>query len=447
MREMRQLLIGMIGMAMFVSDTGVARADKKMVVLVDLTGSMAQPRRDPTCPDPSDPSCPIDPVNPTRYDAAKSTADFVVETAAGVVTPGQELNGVRVFIFHTLDAVNGISEIVPAATAGDPNPGQPGSPGWFTATAARRAIASIAPPNGGTPLAASMCQAANVFSELNNPDTIRDLQTFTDGGENTSFTVAPPNCFPEDGDWQTAVRNHVINAGVVVSPTLYTNVAVPAPFRFPSVNPEAGFDSFAPGLAAALVSDEEFFRDLAAVTGGTFRVIRDADRPPVYADMTGDSVVTRDDAILLARKFGQPASSNAQFDLNGSGVIGFDDYSIIVPRIRPPDPFTPRDPIICRGARQIVIDGQAVENAGITIDVRGACQITIRNSLIVSGRNAITILGTAALIVDNSIIVGEDAVISQQGSAVLSAANSVFHGRLDTKGAFHFIDRGGNVFE
>lgn len=441
-------LIGMVGAALLMADANTARADRKMVVLIDATGSMLTPRKDPTCVDPSDPSCPSDPTYPTRFDAAKGKADFAVEMAAGNSTPGNELNGVRIFIFHSLGATNGIVEVFPT----DPGRDQPGSPGWYTATAARHAITALAPPDGSTPLAYSLCKAGDAFLGLNNPDTIRDLQTFTDGGENNSSSIPAPNCYFDDPDWQTAVLHHLLNVdGVPVtsSTTLFTNVASPMVVRSAATNPEsAELALLGRSSVAPLLSDADFFRDLANATGGTFSIFADNQHVPVYADMNGDAVVSRDDAILLARKFGQPADANPQFDLNHDGVIGFDDYRIVVSKISQPDRYVTSGPISCNAAsKQIVIDGQAIEDGGITIDALNSCRIIIRNSLVVSGRTAIAINGNAQVTVDHSIIVGEQAAIVLHGEANLSAANTIFHGATQIKGRLNYIDRGSNTWE
>jgi hypothetical protein len=180
------------------------------------------------------------------------------------------------------------------------------------------------------------------------------------------------------------------------------------------------------------------------------RAFTDNQPAPLFGDVNGGQCVDITDAIDVARAFGQPAFGS-DFDLSLDGKIGFDDFQLVTQSATPgcgtPNPFTPRAPVVCKGAKRIVIDGQSIADGGITIDVRGACDIIIKNSFIVSGQNAITIVGSALVTVDNSIIVGENAVITQHGAGVLSAANSVFHGQIDTHGAFQYIDRGGNKFE
>jgi hypothetical protein len=205
-------------------------------------------------------------------------------------------------------------------------------------------------------------------------------------------------------------------------------------------------------LAAGATFDplQQFFTNIIEITGGQERIFIDNQPPALFADVNGGQCVDITDAKLVARSFGAPAFGSA-LDVNIDGKIGFEDYQLVTRNLTPgcgtPNPYVPRDPIICKGESRIVIDGQSIADAGLTIDARGSCEITIRNSLIVSGQNAITIVGSAAITVDNSIIVGENAVITQHGAGVLSAANSVFHGKMNTHGAFQYIDRGNNTFE
>jgi hypothetical protein len=299
-----------------------------------------------------------------------------------------------------------------------------------------------------------MCDVTDRFADPTLPpipaDTVKTLATYSDGGENNT---SPLNeCFDLDtATWQTKVQTHLLNAGVVFNGTLFTDVSS---FAAPSKpNPEAtelAKLGQAPTPALSGLSDAEFFASLARATGGTFRIIRDDQPVPVFADVSGDSAVDRTDAILLARQFGQPA--DPRFDLNNDGVIDFNDYLIVISRLGlgsgKPDPYAPRDPVVCKNS-EVVIDGQVIENAGITITTHDAsCKgVTIRNSLIVSGQNAITIDGAVQVTVDNSIIVGQDTAITLHGVARLSAANSVFHGKTDVRGQIKLTDRGGNVFE
>src|SRR5262249_5378997 len=153
-----------------------------------------------------------------------------------------------------------------------------------------------------------------------------------------------------------------------------------------------------------------------------------------------------------ARQFGKSIPVvDGKFDLNQDGVVGFADYQILLDHRTPgcgqPDPYVLREPIACRGAQNLTIDGAVIESTITGIDARGACRVTIRNSLIVSGLDALKLVGSALITVDNSIIVGEHGVLVANGATVLSAAGSIFHGLKQTIGAFLYVDRGGNVWE
>jgi hypothetical protein len=441
MKDIRHFMIGMAALIMFTVPScdllvpatvnqSITATERKLIVLIDLTGSMTAIR-------------PGDLINPNRFEAAKSTARDDLIALAG--DPILSLTGVRVFVFHN----NGITEQIP------PNPDpvteenpDPDGDGWFAPDPVRRLIGGLPGPTGLTPLAGSMCDAADQFAGL-PVDTAKTLATYSDGGENNT---SPLNtCFDLDtATWQTKVQNHLLNAGVAFNGVLFTDVSsLAAPSRTDPEAAELTKLGRAPAPALSGLSDEEFFASLAMATGGTLRVIRDDKPVPVFADVSGDSAVDRTDAILLARQFGQPA--DPKFDLNNDGVIDFNDYRIVVSRLGvgggQPDPYVSREPVVCNTSDRVVIDGQAIESAGITIAAHGACRVTIKNSLIVSGQSAITIVGAAQVTVDNSIIVGEDTVITLRGVARLSAANSIFHGKTDVRGQIKLTDRGGNLFE
>jgi hypothetical protein len=408
--------------------SGVARqditaTDRKLVILLDATGSMSILR-------------PGDTVLPNRFKAAQSLSqDDLVALAGDAVS----VSGVRLFQFHNL-AMN--EEFPPALDPVTEQPSDPDGDGWFTPGSIQKKIAGLPGPTGLTPMAGSMCDAADVFAAL-PPDTVRLLATYSDGGENNTNPMHA--CFSADTNtWHAKVTTHMLNAGVQFNGVLFTNVSL-APSSGP--DPETGAARRSPDLAAE--SDADLFAHLAEVTGGTFRSIGDSQPVPVFADVTGDSAVDRTDAVLLARQFGQAA--DPAFDLNADGVIDFNDYLIVISRLGvgggQPDPFTPTGPVVCDGSHDLVIDGRAVEDAALTVTTHGACKITIRNSLIVSGHDAITILGSATVVVDNSVIVGQDLLFTSRGAIKLSAANSVFHGKTDVRGQLKLTDRGGNVFE
>jgi hypothetical protein len=317
---------------------------------------------------------------------------------------------------------------------------------------------------GNTPLARGMCKVVNLFSGFGSTDA-KYLQVSSDGEENSSLTDchgptgvlnAAGTAYDPADSWQNQVISAFTGTGISAHTDLFEikNLPMlrqPAPDPEGVVTPEARAFAATPSASTGLTPLEQFFTLLAQVTGGSLTVIHDDEPLPLIGDFNGDRCVDHHDAIPVARGFGPVTPPrDGTFDLNSDHTVDFVDYLIQLSLIDPtcgPDPFVHRDPVVCKGAQRIVIDGQSIEDAGITIDARGSCEITIRNSLIVSGKNAIVVVGSAVVTVDNSVIVGQNAVLVQHGSAVLSAAKSVFHGKLSTQGAFQFIDRGDNVFE
>jgi hypothetical protein len=437
MTSVRILLAGLALVLTMAVGTTAAHAQRRMLVLIDSTGSMSLPRTG-------------DAVNPTRFHAAKALASQrVLEQDAVSV-----LSGVAVYTFH--------DDSAQARTAGfvDVN----------TALDAIDALDPIADVGGITPLAGSMCDAIDTL--VANGGTTRILQVSSDGEENA--TPVTHHCFGPGstsstapfsaGSWQNLVYNYAVGK-VIVQIDLFNTAPISglAARAAKAADPEAGVTAQARSRStvmspfAAAADDrpptlEEFFGALAQATGGQLIVAHDEEALPVYADLNGDRCVDRSDAIAMARAFGQTVPLvDGRFDLDRDGKVGFADYATLLANRTPgcgaPDPYTPRAPFVCTGARRFVIDGQSIEDGGITVDARGACEIIIRNSLIVSGQNAIKIVGSAVIRVDNSILVGENAVVSATGASLLSAANTIFHGKKQVSGAFAYLDRGGNVWE
>ena len=319
-------------------------------------------------------------------------------------------------------------------------------------------------PLGGTPLADAMCTTRATLASAGVAGDLKTLFISSDGEENVSTGPCHgtlDGTFDGSawtaGSWQA---NTINDFAIHPDPSGHTTTHVDI-FQLPGLpfgpifDPESDFSRGAVRLAMPIAAGtisplQQFFISITQITGGQVRVYNDNEPPPLFADVNGGRCVDITDAVLVARSFGAPAFGSA-LDVNIDGKIGFPDYQIVTRNLTggcgTPNPYVRRDPILCKGADRVVLDGQSIADGGITIDVRGSCQLTIRNSLIVSGRNAITIAGSAVVTVDNSIIVGENAVIMQHGAGVLSSANSVFHGKLDTQGAFQYIDRGGNTFE
>jgi VWA domain-containing protein len=434
MNNVRNLIVGFATvLATIAGASTAAHASRKMLVLIDASGSMSTVRADST----------------TRFDAAKSRA---VSQIANQAATG--LDGVAVYTFSDITST--------AQTVGfvDPN----------TAILAIQGLDLFTVGGGNTPLAGSLCDAVDVLSA--EPATQKILELASDGEEN--FTPMAHQCFGPPsmdstppytgGSWQNNVYIKVSDASLSVQIDLFdpgpiTGLAARAAAAH---DPEASITAktrLMAAVAAAAAGDgppslTDFFTQVALVSGGRLTVIEDTvAQLPVFADVNGNSCVDRSDALLIARAFGQsgPPQSNP-LDLDLDGKVGFADYALALAHFTPggcgtADPYVPRAPIVCSGLQPVVISGQTIADGGITIDARIACQLVIRNSLIVSGKNAINVLGTAVITVDNSILVGEGAVLSSQGATLLSASKTIFHGKRSIVGALAYIDRGGNIWE
>jgi hypothetical protein len=410
-----------------------AHAQRRMLVLIDATGSMTLPR-------------PGDMINPTRFHAAKALATQRVleQDALG-------LDGVAVYTFQDASAT--------LRTVG----------GFVPTNDALIAIDGLNPntvPFGITPLAGSMCDAVDTL--VLDGGATKILQVSSDGEENATPAAHP--CFGpfstiatepfSAGSWQNKVYVKAVGA-VIVRIDLFNPAPIISFAAQAAADPEGGGTAmqqqFA-SIAAAAINDrpptlEEFFGALARATGGQLVVAHDEEPLPVFADMDGDRCVNRTDAILLARQFGRSIPAvDGKFDLNQDGVVGFADYQILLdhrtnPACGAPDPYVLRAPISCHGAQIINITGAVIESTALAVDVRGACKVTISDSLLVAGQDAIKIVGAGLVTVDNSIIVGEHGALVAVGATKLSAANTIFHGLKQTVGAFLYIDRGGNIWE
>lgn len=429
--------------------------ERKMVVLIDASGSMAAPRDN------------SDGAGATRFEAARQRARQQVAFFAA--QPGAPLR-VAVYTFR------GTNEAPVIHT----NPGD--NFGFIDPVAADVAIDCLvpAPPpfcaathdagapffiGGGTPLARALCEVVDV---LGNPRFAVDtklIQLSSDGEENTTLSgpcqgpngVLDPtsNTYVPAESWQNRIITYVTGTQIAVRVDLFELEGLPLAPRAPDPEgirtPEARALALAGLGTSSLSTLAQFFVVLTQATGGQLTIVGDDQPLPVSGDLNADRCVDRGDALLVARAFGPVAPPrDGRFDLNFDRVVDYTDYAIqrsLISTACGPDPFVSRAPIVCSGPGQVVIDGQAVEAGGITISVRSACQVIIRNSLIVSGQSGISIDGSAVVRVDNSIIVGPNAITGTRGTIILSAANTIFHGPLTTNGAFSYINRGGNTFE
>jgi hypothetical protein len=438
MNNVRRLFIGLTAVVATAVGASAAHADRKMLVLIDASGSMSTVRADLT----------------TRFAAAKARAASKIADQAAL-----GLDAVAVYTFS--DTTSTLQTTQVAGGFVDPS----------TAITTVNGLDLFTVGGGNTPLAGAMCDAVDVLVAQGATTSILELAS--DGEEN--FTPATNPCFGpfstistppySAGSWQNLVFNKVNDAGIQVQIDLFD----PGPIdgfmaRLAAAqDPEAGLTAQVRAIGAfsamAAATDgpptlADFFTQIAIISGGRLTVIEDTvPGLPVAGDVTGDSCVDRRDALAVARTFGQsgPPQDNP-FDLDLDGTVGFSDYAFVVSHFTPggcgvPDPYVARAPISCGPGRPVVITGAAIESGGITINAFPACQITIKNSLVVSGKNAINIVGAAVVSLDNSILVGQNAVISSRGASLVIAKNSVFHGRRDVDGAFVLIDLGGNTFE
>jgi len=437
MNNVRNLWIGIAAVLATVVGASAAHADRKMLVLIDASGSMSTVRADAQ----------------TRFDAAKARALDQIGVQAGI-----GLDAVAVYTFSdttsTLQTVGGFV---------DPN----------IAITAITGLDLFTVGGGNTPLAGAMCDAVDALHAVTATEKI--LEVASDGEENftpnTNLCFGPfstdPNPPYSVGSWQNLVYNKVAGAGIAVQIDLFDAGPIDgfAARLTAMTDPEGALTARTRAvsafsmMAAAAAGDgpptlSDFFTQIALVSGGRLTVIEDTvPGLPVTGDFTGDGCVDRRDALAVARAFGQSGPpQDDPFDLNFDGTVGFTDYASLVSHFTPggcgaPDPYVARAPVTCGPGRPVVINGAAIESGGITINAFPACQITIKNSLVVSGKNAINVLGAAVISVDNSILVGQNAVISSRGATLVIAKNSVFHGKRDVDGAFVLIDLGGNTFE
>lgn len=443
MREVRILCSGIVGLMLA---AGPAAADRYMVVLLDATGSMQTARTTPCPPAPA-------PCGATRYDQAK------IDAAARVDFARQETAGLAKVAVYKFFGTGMVLE-----TTGSPD-------GFVPPFDAVTAIENSTVTSGLTPLISSVCDSVDIArGSGTGATTVRFLEIYTDGAENNTnpahacfgpssvSTSAPFDTGPPPS-WQNLAWVRTTNPlpAITVDATLYHNETLAPLAPLAGSDPESATLAAlgrAPTIAPALAgfaTDSDFFAALAADTGGNFTEVLDNQPAPVIADLDGNFVVDRNDAILLARQFGARATD--EFDLNGDGKIGFADYQLLLKRFGngsgtpEPDPYTQSPTINCKAEQTIRIEGKVIENAGITINGTGSCHVIIASSLIVSGTATITIRGSAVLEVDDSIIVGEGDWLRSRGSVSLSAAGSVFHGTKTVNGSFTYTDRGGNTFE
>lgn len=444
MNVVRILLATFVGV---VIAGGSAAADRTMVVLLDATGSMQAIRSD----------------NRTRFEQAQFDAAERISTVAMQL---EGLSQVAVYKFYGSAAVCETCAPLgspPRICATDPRRSFQTSPTGFVspfdaATAVECATVTVQV----TPLADALCTAIDAARSSGDAGTTtRFLEVFSDGAENNSSGVCSGpfstilNTAPFDSgpppSWQNLVWTRTTNPlpAIQVDPTLYHDVSFAAKFANASSLPAS---ERAAAVRAFAATDADLFAALAVSTGGTFTSVIDSAPAPVVADLDGDFDVDRNDALALARRFGQPGT--AASDLDGNGVIGFGDYSRLLARFGngsgtpAPDPYVASGPITCPvNGGTVTIEGKAVTGSSFAITGNQGCRIIIRNSLIVGDTAAILMNGNNRVTVENSIIVG-NGVIAVNGFTRLFASKTIFHGaKLEPNGSLEFYDGGGNVWE
>lgn len=412
---------------------------RKLLLLLDATGSMTQPCSGPA---PCAPGL-------NRFDIAKVAAKE--RLAFEAAQPGGISGGVAIYLFY--------GTTVSLRTAGF----VPMSPSLNTL------IDSLAVTSQVTPLADAMCTTIDAL--LAAPGLVPEdrLSVLTDGDENSStgpcagpysssiYLSAPY----ELGSWQNKVwsRTQDINGNprISVDITLFTPVdqlaARAAGKPAPAPAPVREISTLSTNCSQLpCVTDAEFFSELASDTNGRFINVHDDQAPPVFGDIDGDHCVSRGDTMLVALQFGKTVIP--AFDVVRDGAITYADYAFVLARIgqsctQPPvDPYVTAEPVRCSGKQVVTIDGKALSSSSFPVMGSSTCRIIIRNSLLVGGTRALSLSGTIRITIDNSLIVGEHGVLAVVGLTKLSAATSFFLGpKVELEGKLEYTDRGGNVWQ
>ncbi len=432
-----------------------AHAERKMLVLFDASGSMTTSRSSDDW---------------ERFEAAQNQALADIRNRENL---GGTVDGIAIYSFRGSEMFSHTSSFVDANCAkwlichltGKQIPSTPEADGDVDNECVDfYAIPSIpgcelveeAEVTGLTPLAGSMCDAADILR--NEPASEHILYTASDGEEN--FTPDTHQCYGESSDdpdppydpgsWQRAVRDHILDEdlGVITADTtLYDDVSNGSPSALATHGDQvftASSTDGGPELA-------DFFGELAQATGGVFRHIPDDQPQPVFGDVNGDFCVDALDAQLVLENFGQTVPpGDATFDLDRDGFIGLEDYLVVVNEIDGTCgegfPYEEMEPLTCR-RDTLEIEGAAIATAGNAIEVQGACDITIRDSIIVAGESVIASRGGVQVTIENSFVAGEDALITARGGAWISAANTLLRGLESVRGSFRFDDQGGNDWQ
>jgi hypothetical protein len=427
--------------------SGTASADRKMLVLVDASGSMSTLRSDMTA----------------RYDAAIARSDSMILNQAMM-----GLDGVAIYTFSDSTATQRTAGFVDVNTARTilnnlNNPTPP--PG-----------AVYVPPGGVTPLAGSMCDAIDALVANTTASDIRIMQLSSDGEENATDPLhacfgpfSSINVEPfEAGSWQNKVyvkattpQPGEADATVNVRVDLFNYTPVVGLLAAASASDvvhETGPTTIAVKTAARTAAAaaaaqpptlEEFFGALAHATGGELNVIDDNSALPVEGDISDDGCVDFYDTLQVAVRFGQTTPAvDGKFDRDADGTVTFNDYLNVLAHVTPEcvaNSHVVAQNLHCKGG-SMTVDGKFIDDAATTISAYGSCKLTIKNSIIVAGDTALKIYGAARVKIENSHIISASTLVDLWGAAFVSAKNSSLKGQVKTTGAVVFQDLGGNTW-
>jgi hypothetical protein len=427
--------------------SGTASADRKMLVLVDASGSMTTLRSDSVA----------------RYDAAIARSDSMILNQAMM-----GLDGVAIYTFSDSTATQRTAGFVDVNTARDvllhlnDSTPEPGTAQVYV------------PPGGVTPLAGSMCDAIDALVANTTASDIRIMQLSSDGEENATDPLhacfgpfSSINVEPfEAGSWQNKVYLKAVtpqpgetDATVNVRVDLFNYTPVTGLLASAFVVAEAGPTTVATRpvarkLAAAAASQaptlEEFFGKLAQATGGELHVIDDNMALPVEGDISDDGCVDFFDTLQVAVRFGQKTPAvDGKFDRDADGTVTFNDYLNVLAHVTPEcvaNSHVVAENLHCKGSQTLTVDGKFIDDAATTITAYGSCKLTIKNSIIVAGGTALKIYGAARVKIENSHVISANTLVDLWGAAFVSAKNSSLKGQVKTTGAVVFQDLGGNTW-
>jgi hypothetical protein len=105
-----------------------------------------------------------------------------------------------------------------------------------------------------------------------------------------------------------------------------------------------------------------------------------------------------------------------------------------------------REPIVCRGQRELSIDNRNIRFEGNAITAEDGCELHISNSRISASGVAIRVRN-ASVHIENSEIEGREASIDAAGGAQIYAETSTFKGAARRLGEAVIHDLGNNAWD